>query len=151
MNTEHSLIRELKSQSTWRLFGLGFITFGVYFAHYIQRQTDIINKYCEEDDEISDVLVTMILVLSYVSILFFFAGIISREGSQILEEIQNLIDTVANIFFIVWGFKARNRVHQILEIRKYSYSWFSGLWTFLFTPLYFNYKVNELNEECETH
>ena len=29
-------------------------------------------------------------------------------------------------------------------------TWFSGLWTLLFTPLYFNYKINVLSSSGET-
>ena len=145
---KHEVITELKSQSTWKLFGLSLITFFVYAAHYMNRQTRIINAHYEDEDKISDGFVTFILVISYLSLLLFVVYLFVDETHPVAK-ISDLVDRVSNIAYIVWGFKARNRMNSILSSEKKSKDWFHGLWTFLFSPLYFNYKVNRLNEEAE--
>lgn len=144
MNT--ALIRSLKSQSTWRLLGLGLITYFIYPAHYIKRQTAILNEHCESDKRIPDALVTSILVLAYLALPLFVAYFFVDESNPIVN-LGTLVDRSGSLLMLIWGFKARNRMNEILALEKGSPRWFHGLWTFLFSPLYFNFKVNQLNEE----
>lgn len=136
-----SLIENLRSQSTWKLLGLGVITYGVYFAYYIQRQSKEINVAISSNDKISLGFVYSIFVMSYVSLILFIAYMFVDEGHPI-EGISDLVDIIVGIMLIVWGFKARNRVNTCCDLNSESDVWFHGFWTFLFTPLYFNYKVN---------
>ncbi len=135
------LIEKLKSQSTWKLIGLGIITYGVYFAYYIQSQSKVINSAINNDSNISPGFISSILVMSYASLAMFIAYLFVEEGHPI-EGISGLVDIIVGIMLIVWGFKARNRVNAYCELSTKSDIWFHGLWTFLFTLLYFNYKVN---------
>ena len=135
------LIEKLKSQSTWKLLGFGIITYGVYFAYYIQTQSREINAAINSDDNISSALINSILVMSYASVALFIAYLFFEEGHPI-EGVSGLVDMIVGIMLIVWGFKARNRVNSCCNLSTESDIWFHGLWTFLFTPMYFNYKVN---------
>ncbi len=142
----HELIKDLKEQSTWRLLGIGIITYGVYFAYYIKRQTDKINSHLDKESAISNGFINSIMVMSYISAALLIPYMIVDFGHPI-EKVSNLSDRIWGIMLIVWGFKARNRVNDISNFNSESSHWFHGLWTFLFTPLYFNYKVNQLNDE----
>ena len=139
--TNLNLIENLRSQSTWKLLGLGIITYGVYFAHYIQGQSKKINAAIESSDNISAGFINSILVMSYASLALFIAYMFVEEGHPI-EGLSGLVDMIVSIMLIVWGFKARNRVNGFCNFTPESIDWFHGLWTFLFSPLYFNYKVN---------
>ena len=46
---------------------------------------------------------------------------------------------------------ARNRMNKLLGVTQRQFHWFSGLWTFLFTPFYFNYKINQLAEDLQVY
>ena len=144
---ENKITPKLEYGSTWKLLGLGIITLAVYFAHYIKKQTAVINEHCEENERISDSFVTFVIVISYVSLGFFFAYLFVDETHPIaaMDRLVDTINAINNVAFIVWGFKARNRMNVILSAKKKENVWFHGLWTFLFTPLYFNFKVNKLN------
>ena len=37
-------------------------------------------------------------------------------------------------------------MNTLLAATKVEPDWFHGLWTFLFTTLYFNFKINKLND-----
>lgn len=139
------ILSSLKRESTWRLFFLGFIILGIYIAHYIKRQTACMNQYLDKEKRISEELVWTILILTYISVILFIPYIFVEEGSPI-EAIGNLLDTIWGILLVVWAFKARNRMNMLLSATKESKFWFEGLWTFLFTALYFNFKVNALSE-----
>lgn len=144
----HEIITELKSQSTWRLFGLSLITFLVFAAHYMKRQTKIINEHYDREDKISEGFVTFVLVITYLSLLFFIAYLFVDESHPVAR-ISNLVDLVSIFAHLIWGFKARNRMNIILSSEKKTKMWFHGFWTFLFTPFYFNFKINQLNEGTE--
>ncbi len=141
---ENKITPKLEYGSTWKLLGLGIITYAVYIAHYIKKQTAVINEHCEDNERISDTFITFIIVISYLSLGFFFAYFFVEETHPIAG-ISDIIEFINSVVFIVWGFKARNRMNAILSAEKKGDEWFHGLPTFLFTPLYFNYKVNKLN------
>lgn len=144
------ILSTLRRESTWRLFFLGFITLGIYIAHYIKRQTACINQYLDKEKQISEELVWTILILAYISLILFVPYIFVEEGHPI-EAISNLLDTIWGILLVVWAFKARNRMNMLLSASKGSEAWFHGLWTFLFTALYFNFKINTLSEKFAGH
>ena len=141
------MLNALKNQSTWRLLLLSVITIGIYLAHYIRRQTKILNENLDDNDQISYGFVNTILVLSYISAALVIPYVYFDDG-HFTESISDFADQVFNILLIVWAFKARNRMNAILQTQKGSGNWFHGLWTFLFTGLYFNYKVNKLNQNA---
>ena len=141
---DNKITDKLEYGSTWKLLGLGIITYAVYFAHYIKMQTAVINESCEENERISDSFVSFVMVISYASLGFFIAYLFVDETHPIAS-ISGLVDFINNVAFIIWGFLARNRMNVILSAKKKEKEWFHGLWTFLFAALYFNFKVNKLN------
>jgi hypothetical protein len=142
--SREEILSQLKSQSTWRLFFLSFITLGIYTAHYIKRQTRIMNQYLDKERRISEGFVSTILILAYVTVILVIPYVLIEEG--LIEGISNVLDAVWSILVLVWAFKARNRMNMLLSATKDQARWFHGLWTFLFTALYFNFKINTLNE-----
>ncbi len=134
------ILSTFRRESTLRLFFFGVITLGIYVAHYVKRQTTCINQYLKEETRISEVLVSAILILSYTTAFLVIPYILLKEGNPI-ETISNLLDTILGILLLIWAFKARNRMNILLSAKKGDEIWFHGLWTFLFTVLYFNFKI----------
>ena len=128
--TNRELIEKLKDQTTWRLLGLAIITYGIYLAFYVKRQTEKINCHLNKDAAISNNFVVSIFVMSFLSAALLIPYILVDNGHPI-ERISNLIDEICGIMFIVWSFKARNRVNSLCSFNRENESWFHGLWTFL--------------------
>jgi hypothetical protein len=144
-NIPKTLLRSLRSQSTWRLLALGFITYGVYFGHYIRGRTLILNRHFPANRAIPPFLVWTVLLLGYVNLsLFVFDSIV--ELSEPVAAGSQLVDLAWGAAVIVWGFRARSRMHFLLSATYGDDFWFNRLTTFLFTPVYFNYKVNVLED-----
>lgn len=139
---------ELRSQSTWRLLLLAVITLGVYSAHYIKAQTVKVDSLNSGKEPIGSAFAQLILGLSYISLITLGLYLISPDNLA-LELVDSLLGLFVAILQIVWGFKVRNRVNAAFALEKGTAYWFHGFWTFLFTPLYFNYKVNTVCESLE--
>lgn len=139
------LIRDLKSQSTWRLLGLGIVTYGVYYAHYCATQSQVINRHLGDKPHIPAGLVATFIILSYVS-LGLLLGYLLVDKHHPIAILSNVADKLWIVLLLIWGFMVRNRINSLNSITPEDPRWFHGFWTFLFTPLYFNYKVNVLNE-----
>ncbi len=138
-------INLFKDQSTWKLVGLALVTWGVYVAYYINRKTKVLNQLVLEEDSISKGFTNFVFIISYISLALLIPFLIVDEG-HIVEKINNKVDFIWSITIIIWAFKARNRMNKIFSFEKDGTKWFHGLWTFLFGPFYFNYRVNSIIE-----
>ena len=147
--SDTELVRSLRYQSTWRLLGLGLITYGVYYAHYIARQSRAINNELPPAGKISTSFVWTTYFLSYACLALFIAYLFVDDAHPIAK-LSTLLDRLWFVLIIVWGFVARNRMNHLLGLTKSDPNWFHGGWTFLFSPLYFNYRINVMSEQSET-
>ena len=138
---QHDLIRELKWKSSWLFVGLQFITFGIYAAHYIKKQTAKINDRLRKDEAISDIFVVSIFAITY---LYTALSLYFHDGptEDLVFEGIAIIGLMQFIMLIIWSFMARNRMNKICSLKCSD-----ELWTFCFPVFYFNYRVNELNEK----
>lgn len=138
------LVRSLRSQSTWRLLALGLVTYGVYYAYYIARQTQLINAQLDQQARIPRNFVIGIFFFSYAALVLFF-GYLLVDDNHPVAMLSKIADRIWIVLILIWGFYARNRLNSLNAVDRENPAWFHGLWTFLFSPLYFNYKVNVLN------
>lgn len=92
-------------------------------------------------------MVTAIFIISYLAGLLTIPYMLVDDGHW-LESLSNIADLIWTIALILWGFEARKRTHKLIGSLKGGVNWFSGLWTFVFSDLYFNYKVNQLKEHA---
>ena len=145
MMQNETVVKELRSQSTWRLLGLALLTLGVYYGHYMTRQTRIINKHLPEDRKIPPNFVLTILVLGYLT-LGLFVGYLFVPEDHPVAVVSDTLDWVWLLMMLFWGFYARSRMNLLTGAERGGPLWFSGLWTLLLNPFYFNYKINRLNE-----
>ena len=149
-----AIIKKFKYGSTFKLILLGTITFGIYFAYYIKKQTEIINGQIEENEKIPYLLVNIILVVSYINTFLVIAPfLIVATGGYLadfhpitLTTNSGIFDIIYTVAFIVWAVKAKNRMNRLLSAEKKSDYWFSTFWSVVFTSLYFNFKINKLSK-----
>ncbi len=150
MNPEE-VVKQLKSQSTLRLFLLSSVTLGIYTAHYIKGQTAILNQALDEEHRISEGFVGMILLLAYLAVALVILTLLEEQWLLAGEVISNLLDVVWSSLVVIWAFMVRTRMNALLSVTRGQEGWFHGLWTCLFTTLYFNFKINTLNENLPGH
>ena len=144
MHTDN-IVRDLKSQGTWKLFLLSVVTLGIYTAHYIKKQTKILNQHLDRSQQLSEGFISFFLIFSYISVILIIPYIFVEEGHPI-ELISDLVDKVWSIIALVLAFKFRNRMNTLLNSTPGQQNWFHGAWTFFFGFLHINFKINQLNE-----
>ncbi|KZM43688.1 hypothetical protein OA92_08365 [Marinomonas sp. SBI22] len=161
-----NLIKELQHQGTWRLVILSIVTLTVYWAHYIARQSKIINTVVSDKEKISKEFISVLFVLSYFSLSMVFiealllidsirdsfvAFLINSDVASniylLLLDIDTYSGLVIFIMIVVWAVKVRNRMNTYCELNKGDLSRFNIFWSIVFTPYYFNYNVNCIMEE----
>ncbi|WP_169334298.1 DUF4234 domain-containing protein [Rubritalea marina] len=145
VSESHDVITDLKSQSTWRLLFLSTITLGIYGAHYMVKQTEVLNTHLEAQERLSETFTKTILAFSYLSTVALIPYSLMDVSSEI-DQLYNTLNNLFSLLFVIWAFKARNRMNKLIGAHKFKGNtrWFHGFWTFLFQYFYFNYKVNQL-------
>lgn len=141
------LITQLQGQSTGLLLLFGLITYGLYWAYYARWQTQKINAEVDDSLKISTFFVHTLFVMSHLSFVFFLIYTFSGEAAANSIMGSQFVDIVRTLMLVVWGLLARDAVNAHCEIKSTDEDWFNGPLSFFFSPLYFNYKVDLLNEK----
>lgn len=140
-----NLLRQLRSQSTWRLFFLNIITFGIYTSYYIERQTVILNRHLEQRNRIPEGFVHAIIFFAWMLAVMIIVELSARVDHS-FEAFINFMSITWSVLVLIWAFMARKSMNVLMLARKDGLFWFDGFWTFMFHVFYFNYKVNRINE-----
>jgi len=141
-------ICKLSYIGTFKLCIISFLTYFIYAAHYVKRQTRIINNFCKPQEIISEKFINFILINCYAAFVLFFTSLFLPESHPVTI-IGNVVDQVANLSISVWGLKAGNRLNKIMDLEQKPGLRFHQVWSFLISPLYFNYQINLLKERGE--
>lgn len=139
------LVLELKKEPTWKLTVLSMITLGIYMAHYIKSRTEIINEKLDKEHKIPARLVQFILFMAYFSTVMIIPYMMVPEGHP-FEKVSDALDLTFTISVLAWAFMMRSKLNNLLAAQKGSKEWVHGFWTFFFSGLYINYKINKLSE-----
>lgn len=157
MQTDNDHVMQRLSQlqhiDTIKLVLLALVTLGIYLAFYIRRQSAVINEIANENfsengeqpgqaiPEWASLAPQILAVISIVSLALYLLN-----PSEMMEHIDSATGLLFNISLVIWGFAARRSMHAITAAKPRSKGWFDGFWTLLFSPFYFNYRVNVIFE-----
>lgn len=129
-----------KSQSIIVMILLTFVTLGIYIPIYfliLKHSTDKLNQQKKSDGT----LVYFLLVTSIIEIIFFFIGIIY----PIFDKLSDYFYYGNVVLILFASFEFRSILSEYYQLNGKN-SAFSGLWTFLFTIYYLQYKINQNNK-----
>jgi hypothetical protein len=137
------LLLKLRYRRTLTLLILAVITLGIYLAHYVRRQTLILNTYLAPEHRIPNWIANILLVLGYGSLAVFIPYLFLEE-----EHPLGTIDAYLRYAFLIlmtfWGYVARSRMNHLTGATRLSLDWFNLFWSLFLSPYYFNFKVNRL-------
>ncbi len=127
--------------SAWAVFGLAFITSGVYTMWWAHSRTQKLNPYIDEPIEKSFINTTFILIGCY------FVGAFVTGVNTTIGAVLMFLGFVGYIMLIVWFFKLRNRLNTHLGYVKGDRNWIGPILTFFFNSTYLQYKINAVIDE----
>jgi hypothetical protein len=145
LNMEKSQFSQLKRESTLQLLGLSLVTLGIYPAYYVKIQTQKIDGFAHAMTQIGRALPDLLLWFSCLSAVLLIATWGQPENIY-LQLVSSVLNLTINIMYVVWAYKARNRVNAAFNSKEGDSTWFSGVWTLFLAVIYFNFKVNSINE-----
>lgn len=122
--------------SAWAVFGLAFITYGIYTMWWAHSRTKRLNPHIDEPIEKSFTTTTLILIACY------FIGIPLTGINPAVGAVFMFLGFVGYIMLIVWFFKLKNRLNTHLGSVKGDSHWIGPILTFFFNSIYLQYKIN---------
>ena len=144
MSGEQAIL-DFPRQSVLLLFVFIMVTLGIYQNVWMVRQAQRLNLRLPATRRapIGFLVFALVLICLDVVLLFVTGMTASHSGTFV----GNVLGDVAGICNLVGIFQIRNRLNILLNFRHGELRWFSTVWTFLFGPLYVQYKINRLRQE----
>jgi hypothetical protein len=134
-------IQVFEKFSTWYVFGLSFLTLGLYPVYWLITRSRKLNglKFVEPISEAYMQITATAWVLSYP---------VSIGEIYMMDNINYLMFSkafalITAIMMLVWAFMFRNRLNAFLERSSEPTSKLGPVMTFLFQVLYLSFKVNQ--------
>ena len=126
-------ILQFERISAWFVFFIGMFTFGIYNVYWLYSRSLVANNLVKENK------INITLVYSYIS-LFIISLVSTFTGLETLSMITQLINFIVYILLV---FSMRRVFIEIINTGSENYTHLSGILTFLFSSIYFQYKINE--------
>ncbi|MBA4503353.1 DUF4234 domain-containing protein [Marinobacterium marinum] len=130
-----------KRFTTWGVFALLIVTFGIYGIYWLYTRTNRLNQI--SDDPISAGFMNITTGCYIGSVIFpFLLMPLPYELMSVLSLLSPVLSLAGMILMVVWVFKFRNRLNRVTQ-SKGKPTWCGPILTFFFNVLYLNYKVNQ--------
>ena len=140
---QQRLAEEFAWGSTWKLVGLTVITLGIHAGFFALRSGRTMNRLLPDERAMSERFLTLVLNLQILSVGLLVPYVLLPEGHWI-ETVSDATDWAGGLGLLVWGFRMKSRAQELFGSGSGFAVLFGGLWTFLFSPFYFNFKINQL-------
>lgn len=122
--------------TAWGVFGLGIITLGIYPIYWLYSRSNTANEFATNQIE-KNWLVALIVILA----LSFVSGLLGDSGAALLVGLAIQIAYI--VAYVVVAFKLKSSLSEIMSGGSSETYQLSGLLTFFFSAIYFQYKINE--------
>lgn len=140
------LVRAFPRRGLWRMAGLTVITLLAYPYYWMYRRTLILNRM-PGVRPVAPGLVWSSLALAALGYVVTFAQL--GGGDEGLERLGLPVVIADAGVFLVWAFTFRARLMLALGITMRDRRWMKGIWTFLFSAFYFQYKLNRYHRAVD--
>lgn len=129
--------------TAWGVFGLSVITLGIYPIYWLYSRSNIANEV--SPTKIEKFWLVALLVSTALS---FVAGLFSETGVALFANVAIQIAYI--VAYVVVAFKLKSILSGIMSQGSSEIYQLSGLLTFFFSAIYFQYKINEYLDNSQT-
>lgn len=143
---EEGILQEFQNKSTWRLVILSIVTLGIYPAFYVHAQTKILNSYLASENRISETMTKLLIMYCFILLVVFIPYVFTDKFDDYELWIIDIPNIIYYIWFVYWAIKFRRRINYLLNLDEENSLRFKKVWSWFFTPYYFNYKLNCLKK-----
>lgn len=133
-------LEHFRVQSVWLVLFLSIITAGIYAIFWLRRQSLIINRL-RPDLKLSVVYANSVLVFAFLRTGLDFAGGLSESES--IDTWAKISDRFFGLLLLFLSFQVRAGLNSMLRVPKRDFYSFSGVYTWLFSVTYLQYKLNQ--------
>lgn len=133
-------LTEFHVQNVWLVLLLTFITLGIYAVFWLRRQNATINML-RPDLKATPLFGNIVLAVAFISAGLDIASMISSASS--IDGASSILDRIFGLMALVLSFQVRSGFNLLMRVQKGDAHWVSGLWTWLFSVVYLQYKLNK--------
>ena len=119
--------------SAWGVFFLSLITLGIYALYWLVSRANKANALAKHQ-------VNQNLIYGYVAIYVINFVLAFTDISEVLSAVASIISLIVGLVFI---FSLRTSLKELINEGSNEPVHLSGILTFFFYAIYFQYKINE--------
>lgn len=139
-------IRDLKSEigeSTWKMLGLGIVTFGIYYFIWLIERYKIFNRLSARTiiDRNFILITAGIMGIGHI-----FALISTRVADNGIGGIGSLFSIGGTILFIVMAFRMAHVLEEHIRNELQVVKHFNAFYLVIFNIFYINYIIQDLDQ-----
>ena len=139
--------------STWWVFLLTMVTFGIYGYYWLFSRTQVVNKHYPQH-VISNGLVWTALSVFFVQLVLGFAvGVMAGTGSadasgmySVYAVLDPILSIAGLVLWYVWIYTLRGRINVLADAQPGNPLRVGPILTFFFTIFYLSYKINQIKD-----
>lgn len=145
--TQDDVILGFKRFSAWWVFLLGMITQNLYSLYWLYSRAQTTNMLAKEN-KVN--LLYLFVAIPCIIIGVFTDIFIDEFQNETLLLATGILTFVGLIFWVIFAFSMRKPLTEIINRSSADNVHLSGLLTFLFSSIYFQYKINEAIDNIKT-
>jgi len=130
-----------QKQSLIKLILLTMITLGIYVPFWFLKQRKIAEKLSIKK-KLYNKLIYIFIIVFIIRVLFFILDLSS--GNLDIRTAYSFFNTLNAIILLVLAFNLRSVLEEYYKKNKVKKREFCRFWTFIFSYLYLQYRINEI-------
>ena len=134
---------KFKRFSVWWVVLLSFVTLGLYGVYWLYTRSQVINEELHDEGISNAFIYSAMIIYILAATVGNFLNFAVGEDSP-LTLLASLLSLIGTVMVIMWVFKIRGKMHQILGSDRGGELWFGPIKTFFFNVLYMQYKINKI-------
>lgn len=133
-------LNEFERFSMWGFIGLSIVTLGAYYMYWMYARSERLNGVHENKISKALMVLTMVSYIGYLASSFIPEAQFAGNDMLLVAVLGMMLGYL--VLYVVWVFTFRSRMLDMAWNNGNADFKVNPVLTFLFGPLYFQYKIN---------